>query len=143
MTDHMTGLKSPGSPTPTSPQGGPHRRGTLKTWGGAKRLVGAGSGGVPAGAAEPDEALLRAIARARRWEAQLAAGERTSADDIAAAEGLQSRYVDKILRLAWMAPALVEGLLDGRRLREAALADLGERGLSTAWGTQKQILHLV
>ncbi|MDP2370675.1 abortive infection family protein, partial [Rhodoferax sp.] len=30
MTDHMTGLKSPGSPTPNSPQGGPHRRGTIQ-----------------------------------------------------------------------------------------------------------------
>jgi DNA invertase Pin-like site-specific DNA recombinase len=114
----------------------------LKTWGGAKRLVDADSGGTLTDATEPDEALLRAIARAKRWEMQLAVGERTSADDIAAAEGLQSRYVEKILRLAWMAPDLVEGLLDGRRLREVALADLVERRLSTEWKMQQQILHL-
>ena len=113
---------------------------TLKTWGGAKQLMGPG-GTIPT-PLEPDEALLRSIARARRWETQLATGERASVDDIAAAEGIEGRYVAKVIRLAWMAPDLVEALLAGERPQDLALTDLVESGLSLAWADQQTSLAL-
>lgn len=114
---------------------------TLKTWGGAKRLI--GDDGQASTRPEPDEAFLRAIARGRRWEAQLASGERTGADDIAAVEGLQSRYVDKILKLAWLAPDIVERLTTGARLRDDSLTELIERHLPLRWHDQRQLVALI
>ncbi|WP_374347877.1 recombinase family protein [Phenylobacterium sp.] len=113
----------------------------LKTWGGAKRLVAAG--GETTGPNEPDKALLRAIARANRWEEQLATGERSGADDIAAAEGLQSRYVDKVLKLAWLAPDIVETLLEGGRLRDMALGELLGRDPGQVWAEQRRLLAVL
>ncbi|WP_300578181.1 recombinase family protein [Phenylobacterium sp.] len=112
----------------------------LVSRGGAKQIVTAD--GTPVTPVEPDEALLRTIARARRWEAQLISGERSGADDIAAAEGVQGSFVAKVLKLAWMAPDLVEALLEGRRPRNAGLGDLMLRGLSIDWGEQRTTLGI-
>ena len=112
----------------------------MRRWGGTKRLIDPnGNDAVPT---EPDHALLRAIARARCWETQLASGERASADDIAAAEGLQSRYVDKVLKLAWLPPDMVEALTGGRRLRHATLSELINGNLSLEWEAQRLKLPL-
>jgi DNA invertase Pin-like site-specific DNA recombinase len=111
---------------------------TLRTWGGAKQLIGAEGRAVER--REPDRALLRAIARAKRWETQLATGERAGADDIAANEGVESRYVDKLLKLAWLPPDTVEALLDGRRLIETSLTQLIESRLALEWPAQRRSL---
>jgi hypothetical protein len=113
----------------------------LKTWGGAKQLI--GDDGQSLTRSEPDEALLRAIARGKRWEAQIASGERLGANDIAAAERLQSRYVDKILKLAWLPPDMVERVAAGARLRDDSLTELIERNLPLSWHDQRQLVALV
>lgn len=113
----------------------------MRRWGGAKRLI--DPNGTTVEPLEPDYALLRAIARAKRWEAQIASGERAGADDVAAAEGLQSRYVDKVLKLAWLPPAVVEALIDGHRLRDVTLSQLIEAPLPFDWGVQRVNLILV
>lgn len=114
---------------------------TMRTWGGAKHLS------DPTGdSAEPlqhDHAFLRAIARAKRWEAQIASGERAGADDIAGVEGLQSRYVDKVLKLAWLPPDVVEALVAGKRLRDATLSQLIEANLPPDWVVQRSLLPLI
>lgn len=112
----------------------------LKTFGGTRRVC--DCAGVPLQAIEPDVALQKAIARGRRWEHQLATGERAGADDIAAIEGVQSRYVDKLLKLAWLAPELVEDIVAGRRLRGLTLGDLMGMEIPLDWYGQRQILAL-
>ncbi|HEX7931189.1 MAG TPA: hypothetical protein VF470_09840, partial [Sphingomicrobium sp.] len=67
---------------------------------------------------------------------QLASGGRAGADDIAAAEGLQSRYVDKVLKLAWLPPDMVEALTGGRRLRDTTLSQLIKANLPFEWEVQ-------
>jgi len=114
---------------------------TLRTWGGAKHLIDAS--GAAAAPIERDEALLRAIARAKRWAAQLQSGERAGADEIAAAERLQSRYVDKVLKLAWLAPDIVDAIQTGRRLRDLTLTQLLEMNLSLRWEDQRTSLALI
>lgn len=113
----------------------------LKPRGGSKQLF--GNDGQPLMRCEPDAALLRAIARGKRWEAQLASGERIGADDIASAEGLQSRYVDKILTLAWLAPNVVERVAAGGRLRNESLTELIERRLPLSWHEQRKLMALI
>ena len=113
----------------------------LKTFVGAKRIV--DGAGVPVQPVGPDLALQKAIARGRRWAAQLASGERAGADDIAAAEDLQSRYVDKLLRLAWLAPDITDEILGGKRLRDYSLTELLEADIPMDWERQRAALVLV
>lgn len=112
----------------------------LKVFGGAKQLV--GPRGDPIEAVEPDFSLQKAIARGRRWEAQLASGERAGAEDIAVAEGIASRYVDKLLKLAWIAPDLTEAILNGRRLRDTDLTRLLAADIPSRWRAQRAFLAL-
>jgi site-specific DNA recombinase len=112
----------------------------LKVRGGAKHLA------TPAGSKiedlGPDHPLLRAIARGRRWEAQLASGERTGADDIATVEGVASRYVDRLLKLAWFAPDLVEAIVSGDRFRDVDLTRLTDRAIPLRWRAQREMFAL-
>jgi DNA invertase Pin-like site-specific DNA recombinase len=113
----------------------------LKVFGGAKQLVGPRCD--PIEALEPDLSLQKAIARGRRWEAQLASGERSGSDDIATAEGVQSRYVDKLMRLAWLSPEIVQAILDGRRLQSCTLTELINMEIPMAWTDQRTLLPIV
>jgi site-specific DNA recombinase len=113
----------------------------LRTFGGFKQIIdGAGASIQPIG---PDVALQKALARARRWAAQLASGERTGADDIAAVEGLQSRYVDKVLRLAWLAPEIVAAVLSGGRMRDCSLTELMDAKIPMDWERQRLMMSVI
>lgn len=113
----------------------------LKTFGGSRQIM--DGGGAPIVAPEPDLALQKAIARARTWDAQLSSGERSGADEIAAAEGLQSRYVDKVIRLASLSPEITEAIAQGRRFRDYSLTELLERELPLSWERQGSDLVIV
>ena len=113
----------------------------LKTFGGAKHIVdGAGAPMRPLG---PDKAFQKAIARGRRWADQLARGERAGADEIAAVEDVPSRYVDKLVRLAWLAPDITEAILGGQRLRDYSLTELLEADIPMDWEQQRAALVVV
>jgi len=64
---------------------------------------------------EPDMALIKAVARAHDWFEQLKTGEAQSVGDIARAEGITHPYVSRILKLAFLAPDVVEAILEGRQ----------------------------
>lgn len=113
----------------------------LKTFGGAKELIDPSGASVrPVG---PDLALQKAIARARAWAAQIASGERASIDDIAAVERQQSRYIEKVVGLAWLAPDITEEILAGRRLRDYNLTELLLLDMPLDWEKQRARLALV
>ena len=114
---------------------------TLKTFGGAKRMFGGAQ--APVEAIGPDHALLKAIARGRRWQGQLATGERSSSQDIACAEGIHRRYVDRVLNLAWLAPDIIDAVLDGRRLRDFTLPELMAADIPLGWAQQRAFLRFV
>jgi site-specific DNA recombinase len=62
----------------------------------------------------PDETMIRALARARRWMAELLDGTHGSVTDLAAAYATNSRYVARHLPLACLSPEIVQAILDGR-----------------------------
>jgi DNA invertase Pin-like site-specific DNA recombinase len=70
------------------------------------------SGGV-ATASEPDLALARLVARASDWWRRISE-EGALPSAIAAEEQVTSSYVARVLRLAFLAPVVVEAILDGR-----------------------------
>jgi site-specific DNA recombinase len=66
-------------------------------------------------AATVDLPLLKAVARAHRWFGEISTGKANSLAEIAAREGLAVRYVGRLIRLAFLAPAIVESIVEGRQ----------------------------
>jgi hypothetical protein len=62
-------------------------------------------------------------------------GEVTTIADLAAEEGLSDRYVSRLLRLAWLAPDVLERLVLRREPCAIGLYDLCFVG-SLPWGEQ-------
>jgi site-specific DNA recombinase len=75
----------------------------------AMRLV-QGNGAAPAQV--PQETLIRLIARARGWWQELRSGK-VSVATLADCEGISRSYVTRVVRLAFLAPAVIEGILAG------------------------------
>src|SRR5258707_4852002 len=56
-----------------------------------------------------------AVARAHRWFDEISTGKARSLAAIAAREGLAVRYVGRLIRLAFLAPDIVESIVEGRQ----------------------------
>ena len=83
--------------------------------GGRKRIVAPdGSELAPAPNPQADGALIKALARAHRWQRILESGEYATLAELAEAERISRSYVSRVLRLTLLAPEIVEGILDGR-----------------------------
>ena len=61
----------------------------------------------------PPTPMVKALARAFRWQRLMDSGEYTSIAALAAAENIDKSYVSKILRLALLEPKIVEFIVDG------------------------------
>ena len=72
-------------------------------------------GNTNRGASAADITLIKAVARAFRWRRMLESGRFGTIDELAAAEKINSSYVSRLLRLALLAPDIVEAILDGRQ----------------------------
>jgi site-specific DNA recombinase len=68
-----------------------------------------------------DPALIKALARAHDWFSRLKSGEVDSIEAIARNEGLTGSYVTRLLRLAFLAPDLVERILNGTQPSEISI----------------------
>jgi hypothetical protein len=88
------------------------------------RLVIKGNG---APAPRADSAFLKAVARARRWSEDLLAGRAQSVAQIAERERVGSHYVRRLLRLAFLAPEIVEAIAAGDQPPELTAEALAER----------------
>jgi hypothetical protein len=88
----------------------------------------------------PDEALIRALARAHRWKRMLDDGTYGSAGELAEAEGLTRSFINRLLRLTLLAPDIVEVILDGRQPKGLQINDLAL--LPDDWGEQRKRLVL-
>jgi hypothetical protein len=98
-----------------------------------------GSEIVPATKPQPDGTLVKALARAWRWQKLLDEGVYASVSEIGDAENISKSYVSRILRLALLAPDIVEGILAGTADQALVLERL-ERPLPASWEEQHQLL---
>jgi hypothetical protein len=104
--------------------------------GGRKRIVAPdGRELAPASKPHPDGTLVKALARAWRWQKLLDEGVYTSVTEISEAEDIGKSYVSRILRLALLAPDIVEAILEGRANHTLVLERL-ERPLPAGWEEQ-------
>ena len=88
---------------------------------------------TPQGAAAPapthtraDPALVKALARAHRWQRMLDEGRYASISEVAASEKLGRGYLGRVLQLTLLAPDIVEAVLDGRQPDRMGLPTLME-----------------
>lgn len=71
-----------------------------------------------------DPHVLRAIARAWKWRRQLESGTMSTIQDIAVAENVSDRFIGRMIRLAHLAPSVLEALVIARRPLAIAINDL-------------------
>ena len=84
----------------------------------------------------PQEALLRAVARAHLWQALLDSGEVNSISALAARFHLDHSYVARTLWLASLAPDLVEKIVEGSEPNSLSLSRL-MKGFPIRWDEQR------
>jgi hypothetical protein len=108
--------------------------------GGRKRIVTPdGSEIAPSSKPQPDGTLVKALARAWRWQKLLDEGGYASVSEIGDAENISKSYVSRTLRLALLAPDLIEAILGGRAHHTLMLESL-ERPLPASWEAQRDRL---
>ena len=107
--------------------------------GGRKRIVAPdGIAIVPASKPQPDGTLVKALARAWRWQRLLDEGVYATVSEIGDAENISKSYVSRILRLALLAPDIVEAILIGATDQAVVLEQL-ERPLPASWEEQRSL----
>ena len=98
---------------------------TFKLRGGRKVIVlPDGTQGNPLPKATIDNTLVKAIARAFRWQAMLENGTYGCIKDIARAERINGSFVSRIIRVALLAPDIVELILAGKQPASLTLKGL-------------------
>src|ERR671918_457528 len=104
--------------------------------GGRKRIVAPDGSELPPNSnSQPDSTLVKALARTWRWQRMLDEGVYTSVSEIGDAENISKSYVSRILRLALLAPDLVDATLAGSADQALILRQL-ERPLPASWEEQ-------
>jgi len=93
---------------------------------GRKTVVTPMTDGVTPITTRADPALVKALARAFRYQRMLDQGRYASITELAAAEKIERGYLGGLLRLTLLAPDLVEAILDGRRSSGQGLPQLLE-----------------
>ncbi len=86
-----------------------------------------------------DNTLVKALARAHRWNRLLESGRYASAAELAAAEKINPSYVSRVLRLTLLAPDIVEAIVEGRHA-DGIEAVVLLRPFSAGWDEQRRAL---
>ena len=64
---------------------------------------------------QTDETLVKALARAFRWQKMLENGEYTTITELSEAEKINHSYRSRVLRLTLLAPDIVDMILNGNQ----------------------------
>ena len=84
---------------------------------------------------QPDGTLVKALARAWRWQRMLDEGVYNTVSEIGDAENISKSYVSRVLRLTLLAPDIIERLINEGPT--AGLAQLLEM-VSIEWERQRE-----
>lgn len=115
---------------------------TFKKRGGRRIIVlPDGSHGHPMPAATIDNAMVKAIARAFRWQKLLENGTYSCLDEIAKAERIGPSFISRTIRLASLAPDILDSILDGRQPAQLTLKDLMVQ-FPVEWSQQRSLFGL-
>jgi hypothetical protein len=84
-----------------------------------------------------DNAMVKALARAFRWQRMLDDGVCGTIEELAKREKVTRGYMSRVLRLTLLAPDVVDAILDGRQPKGMRLEDL-LGGSPAEWEEQRQ-----
>lgn len=87
-----------------------------------------------------DNVLLKALARAVRWQRLLDQGVCSTIKEIASREKIDPSYVGDVLRLTLLAPDIVEMILDGRQPATLQFEAL-RKSLPPLWEEQRRAIR--
>jgi hypothetical protein len=112
----------------------------LKRCGGEMRLIIPGWADIDQ-RRQPISSLVKAVSRASDWVRRMEIGECKHQRDLAKATKLDPRYINFILRVAFLAPEIVEAIIDGRQPPNLTLGSLTGL-LPMSWQQQKKIISI-
>ena len=110
----------------------------VKRCGWEVRLVVPGGTGTRM-SARPALPLIKAVARVHRWPEKIMRGEFRSRQLVAQFAKVDQRYAGRILQLAFLAPDIVEAILEGRQPADLTVQRL-LRGFPLGWAEQRRRL---
>ena len=108
---------------------------------GRKTVVTPMTDGVTPITTRADPALVKALARAFRYQRMLDEGRYATITELAAVEKLDRGYLGSLLKLTLLAPDIVESALDGRHSERNGLPALLDP-LPAAWDAQRAAVNL-
>ena len=85
----------------------------------------------------PDDPLVKALVKARRWQTLLESGEAATIKDLAEKEGVERSYMARTLKLNVLAPFIVDAILGGNYPDSINLNNL-RAGIQLDWEEQRQ-----
>ena len=89
---------------------------------------------------QPDPNLIKAMAKAHAWAQKLISGEVASITEVAKRDGTSRTRAGSILALAFLAPDIVEVILEGRQPPEVNLERLTSTGgVLHSWDEQRRL----
>jgi site-specific DNA recombinase len=95
----------------------------------------------PLPATEPDPALFKMLQRAHQWREQLETGPAISIRDLAEKNDVNGSYFTRVLRLAYLAPDIVDAIVTGRQPTDLTATRLVRmHDLPIDWPGQRQYL---
>jgi site-specific DNA recombinase len=90
-----------------------------------------------------DLPLLKTVARAHSWFDVISTGKANSLAEIAVHEGLAVRYVGRVIPLAFLAPDIVESIVEGRQPTSLTAEVLTRHiELPLEWRSQKAVMNI-
>jgi len=98
-------------------------------------------GADPFVTAKPDARLIKLLIRARRFNATLVDSDGVPFAALAKREGVSPSYFTRLLRLSYLAPDIIQAILDGRQPRDLTADKLLARSrLPLTWHEQRRVL---
>lgn len=105
---------------------------------GGRKLVVTPDGALWAPRPRVDNTLVKALARAFRWQRMLDDGVCGTIEELAKREKVNRGYLSRVLRLTRLAPDIIEAIMDGRSRAELQLVDLLD-GFPLEWCEQLRL----
>lgn len=95
----------------------------------------------PATPSEPDHRMVREILRAIRWFSELSSGKYATVLELSKVESCSPELISDRIRLAFLAPNIVDLILRGDQPRSMTIASLKRAcPLPLSWGEQRRLL---
>jgi hypothetical protein len=89
-----------------------------------------------------DPALIKGVVRGYQWRRRLLSGEVGSVAELAREAGVNSRFVVRTVRMGFLAPDIIEAILEGRQTAAVTL-EIFRKPIPLQWSEQRLMLGFV